>query len=399
MSYSPPKFEHEITLQLSRNESRCAIDDLDRQFGQLPVTFVSRYPSHTDLQSLIAERVDVSPDRIVVTAGGDEAIDRVMRITLAGKRKKIVTHAPSFEMVDIYAGNYGGTLETVEWLQGDFPVQSLISKIDSHTALVVVVSPNNPTGSSLTVEQILAIAIAARSSGCRLLVDNAYIEFADQDLTNELTKIDDLMIVRTFSKAWGLAGLRVGYLIAPDAEFAASIRNASGPFPVSAVSLETARLAMSNYQAQMAANVAMIKIMRDLVTSLVIACGGKPSPSQGNFVLAEFPNAEATRAGLAEDGVGVRKFVDSELLANRLRITCPTSPAEFLQLANHFVGSITLISNNKRLTSGSPAKRNTSCRLRQKFPIPHDQSTNQMRRSPAPGHQIVKPKRQILTCN
>jgi len=100
------------------------------------------------------------------------------------------------------------------------------------------------------------------------------------------------MIVRTFSKAWGLAGLRVGYLIAPDSQYATTIRNSSGPFPVSAVSLETARRALADYQPQMKSNLMSVRSIRGLVTDLITACGGKPFPSQGNFVLAEFPDAE-----------------------------------------------------------------------------------------------------------
>ncbi len=333
MSYSPPKFKNEITLQLSRNESRCAIDDLENQLASLGPNFVTRYPDHRPLQSQIGNWIGVDSDRIVVTAGGDESIDRVMRIALAGDRKKIVSHQPSFEMVDIYAANYGGELDAVDWLEGEFPVESLIAEIDSETAMVVVVSPNNPTGGWIPIAQILQIAAVAGQYGCRLLVDNAYVEFADENPTTELMANENIMIVRTFSKAWGLAGLRVGYLIAPDAEFAETIRNASGPFPVSAVSLETARRAMTQYQQAMATNVSTIRTMRSLVDQLVTGCGGKPHSSQGNFILAEFDDADSTWTGLAEDGVGVRKFPGSQLLKNRLRITCPTTPAEFLQLA------------------------------------------------------------------
>ena len=66
MAYSPPEFEHEITLHLSRNESRCVIDDLQKRLGQLPGQFVSRYPSHVDLQELIAHHVGVAPERRLV---------------------------------------------------------------------------------------------------------------------------------------------------------------------------------------------------------------------------------------------------------------------------------------------------------------------------------------------
>ena len=332
-SYKPPEFKNEISLQLSRNESRCAIDDLDKQLGNLGAKYVSRYPSHGELQTLIGEWVGVDGDRIVVTAGGDDSIDRIMRTSITKERCKVVTHAPSFEMVDIYCHNYGGSVETVEWLDGDFPATSLIAKIDNSTAIVVITSPNNPTGGFVAVEDIAKVNVAAKKAGAKLLVDNAYIEFADHDSTSELIRDDNIMIVRTFSKAWGLAGLRVGYLIAPNAEYATTIRNASGPFPVSAVSLETARRALSDYQSQMNANVTAIRTIRGLVTNLVSACGGKPFPSQGNFVLAEFDDTDKIWDGLAEDGIGIRKFTGNPLLNNRVRITCPVIPSDYLKLA------------------------------------------------------------------
>jgi imidazoleglycerol phosphate dehydratase HisB/histidinol-phosphate/aromatic aminotransferase/cobyric acid decarboxylase-like protein len=331
--YKPPEFKNEITLQLSRNESCSAMHDLEEQLGSLGAEFVSRYPSHIALQELLGRWLRVDGERIVVTAGGDDSIDRVMRICLVGERNKVVTHAPSFEMVDIYCKNYDGRLEHVEWVDGEFPEDDLIAKIDSQTAVVVITSPNNPTGGFVDVETILKVNAAAKSAGARLLVDNAYIEFADNDPTQSLVGDENIMIVRTFSKAWGLAGLRVGYLIAPDSEFAATIRNASGPFPVSAVSLETARRSLADYRHEMLDNVAMVKIMRGLVGDLIKFCGGKPFPSQGNFVFAEFENSEQIWAGLAEDGVGIRKFGDSTLLKSRVRITCPTEPVGFLQLA------------------------------------------------------------------
>ena len=332
-SYQPPEFHNEITLQLSRNESKCAIDDLEEQLGSLGAAFVSRYPSQVALQNLIGELVGVSGERIVVTAGGDESIDRVMRSVLDANRNTVLTHAPSFEMVDIYCKNLGGRLKTVDWVEGEFPVDDFIEKIDDETAIVVITSPNNPTGGSVSTESILEINQAAKKVDAKLLVDNAYIEFSDHDPTPSLVADDNIMVVRTFSKAWGLAGLRVGYLIAPNEEFATSIRNAAGPFPVSAISLETARRSIAHYRCQMQANVEVIKTMRSLVTDLVRHCGGRPFASQGNFVLAEFPDIEMVWDGLAKHGIGVRKFTGNELLKNRIRITCPAEPAEFLQLA------------------------------------------------------------------
>ena len=288
MAYNPPKFENEITLQLSRNESTCAIPEP----GSLDAELIRQYPSHQSLQQLIGHHVGVDHERIVVTAGGDDAIDRIMRTSISGKRNQIVTHAPSFEMLDIYSQQYSGEMNTVAWVEDDFPATELLNKIDPQTALVVITSPNNPTGGVVSTDTILKISQAAKETGVRLLVDNAYIEFADCDPTIELIADPNIMIVRTFSKAWGMAGLRVGYLIAPDAQLATTIRNAAGPFPVSSISLETARRGLSDHQQTMLANVEAVQTHRRLVSDLVTVCGGKPLPPQGNFVLARFDDAE-----------------------------------------------------------------------------------------------------------
>ena len=153
--YKPPEFKNEITLQLSRNESQSAIDNLDEQLGSLGAEFVSRYPNHVALQNLIGKWVGVDVDRIVVTAGGDDSIDRVMRTSLTKERTSVVTHAPSFEMIDIYCGNYNGKVNVVQWIDGEFPADDLIAKIDSATALVVITSPNNPTGGLVDLKTCL----------------------------------------------------------------------------------------------------------------------------------------------------------------------------------------------------------------------------------------------------
>ena len=311
MAYDPPKFKNEISLQLSRNESRCAIEALSETLGGLDEDFVVRYPSHIALQDLIGQWVGVDSNRIVVSAGGDDSLDRIMRTMLTDSRNKVVSHAPSFEMIDIYANNYGGTVDAVEWLDGDFPTDQLIAKIDDSTGVVIVVSPNNPTGGFVSKADVLKIADAAAKHDAKMLLDNAYIEFADDETRIEHNNV---MILRTLSKAWGLAGLRVGYLIAPDEATATKIRDAAGPFPVSAVSLETARIAMTDHQPTMRTNIDRIKAFRPQLAALLQEGGGKPLPSEGNFLLCEFDDAEKIWDELASDGIAVRKFVGSPLV-------------------------------------------------------------------------------------
>ena len=114
-AYSTPAFKHEIDLRLSGNESQCVIPDLAAYWRQLDSRFVSQYPSHQALQNLIGDWVRVDATRIVVTAGGDDSIDRIVGTLVSETRNKVVTHAPSFEMVSIYTDNYGGSLDVESW--------------------------------------------------------------------------------------------------------------------------------------------------------------------------------------------------------------------------------------------------------------------------------------------
>ena len=332
MAYNPPKFENEIDLHLSANESACPIDDLASVLAD-QADIVSRYPNHMPLQNAIASFVGVDASRIVITAGGDDSIDRVMRNSITDSRKKIVCHQPSFEMIRIYGAMYGGQLNATTWLDGEFPIDDFVSKIDSDTAIAVVVSPNNPTGGLIPVDQILKVADAAKEHGARLLVDFAYIEFADSDPTSKLASHPNISMVRTFSKALGLAGLRVGYLVASDADYATTIRDSNGPYPVSSLSLETARRAIEDHDGSMESNIERIKSIRGLLDKVIVDCGGETIPSQGNFILARFEDAQSIWSSLAGDGIAVRIFPNSDLLKGMLRITCPANNGDMLRLA------------------------------------------------------------------
>jgi histidinol-phosphate aminotransferase len=336
MAYTPPQLEKPITLSLSRNESQPAIDNLSRQLQILSPEFIGRYPDHLALQNLIGQSLGIDAERIVVSAGGDDAIDRILRGSINPQRKKIVTHRPTFEMIEVYARNYGGVLDEVAWMEGQFPLDAILEKIDQQTATVVVVTPNNPTGGVISLNAVLAIADAARKFGVQLLVDHAYVEFADEDPTETLAGHGNINLVRTLSKAWGLAGLRVGYLIAAHREVAARMRSLAGPFPVSAVSLELARRALSHDRVLMEANVRQIMQNRSLLIELLKECGARPLPSQGNFVLAQFTSGEQAHLvwkELANDGIGVRKFAGPLELEGCLRITVPMAVGDYLALA------------------------------------------------------------------
>lgn len=329
--YRPPELSNEIQLQLSRNEST-SILPTETWAGVSPEC-VSRYPSMEPLQLALADFLDVASDRIVISAGGDDALERAIRLAIADGSPEILSHEPSFEMIDIYTLNHGGNRRQIRWDDGPFPTEAFLNQFSADTGLAIVVSPNNPTGQTVATDDLLRIADQAQSSGAFLLVDNAYIEFADEDPSQALFSHPNILVLRTFSKAWGMAGLRTGYLIAPNAKIARRLRNATGPFPVSGLSLELAELAIRSSREAMRNQVNRIKHYRGELTRMLRQLGVDVGDSQGNFLLLKSNAVENGWRTLGASGIATRIFPDNALLKNRIRITVPSQAADLLHLA------------------------------------------------------------------
>ena len=330
--YTTVGFDQPMRLRLNLNESVCVLENPLEELGNLDVDSLSRYPSRHQLTEAIATEVGVDSDRVVVTAGADQAIERIIRRCLAADRNVVLTHTPSFKMIDIFTGNSGGQLQQIGWLNEGFPVNEFVEAFTEDVALVVLVTPNNPTGNVIKVSDLKTIAAAAHKKQIPVLVDLAYVEFADENPISILKELPNVVVCRTFSKAFGLAGLRVGYLVAPDSATALEYQAESGPFPVSGVSLALAYRAMmqTEFRSRL---VSIVRNSRIRLCELVTACGGVAQPSQGNFVFAEFEDAAQIWQKLVDQGVLIRKFEDAGLLENWLRITCPVNSSDELHFA------------------------------------------------------------------
>lgn len=312
----------EPILRLHRNESRTTLNP--QFFAALEAQDWQRYPDASALAASLAKKLAVDPNRVVITAGGDEGIDRAIRRALRGTRRKVLTHSPAFDMFPIYTQNANGEFVGINWLDGDFPTDEFLRQIDADTALVILVSPNNPTGRAIAREAWEKVLDRTRRLQIPVLADLAYIEYATESPAEALLNDPQVTIVRTFSKAWGLAGLRVGYLIAPDLQTADELRAMGGPFPVSGVSLSLAQLALETQSPLMHQHVLLTRQLRQALSELLKAAGAQPLPSEGNFVLAHWNHAGHVAEALRAKNIWVRTFAPPHPLAgNWMRITCP----------------------------------------------------------------------------
>lgn len=329
--YTPPARDPRITLTLDNNEG-APIDAtiLDVLQGIDPEA-LARYPDQTALEAQIAESFGVDPSRVVITNGGDDAIDRVCRAKL-DPGDVMLTHSPGFVMIPRWAQLAGATNRTVDWLECEFPRDAFLDAIDDSVRLVSLISPCNPSGAVVPTDDILAIAEKCRSVGAVLMLDQAYIEFADEDPIGSVIDFANVVIVRTFSKAMGGAGLRVGFAIASE-RIATWLRTVGGPYPVSSLSIAIAG-AIFGRRGERASIITQTRANRGTLIEQLRNQGILVLDSQANFVLARFDDAAVVHAQLLDQGISVRRFHTGSDIDQYLRITVPADAAQLNQLLN-----------------------------------------------------------------
>ena len=319
------------TLKLDSNEGPLPPAALLEALAGLDPETLRRYPDTSALEATLAGRVGVAAERVIVTAGADDAIDRVCRAYL-GVGRTMLLPEPTFEMLHHFAKLAGGTLSRVHWggACGEFPLAAFLDRLDEEPAVIAIVSPNNPTGATASADDVRSLAQAAPSA--LLLLDHVYGEYADADLTAGVIDLPNVVVLRTLSKAWGLAGCRIGYAIgAPDV--VATLRAAGAPYPVAAPSVALALRQLADGEAALRTHVARVRVERTALGARLRDLGLEPLPSQANFILAECGvRAPFLTAALAALGVAVRTFPNRPGLGSALRITLPGSTPEFKRL-------------------------------------------------------------------
>ena len=326
-AYLPPTFSSVIDLDLSRNEGSTQAGELLATVTD-PDRVVSRYPDIGELRTRLAALNGVGPEQVLVTAGGDDALHRCF-LSLIEEGSNIVTTTPTFEMIPRYAHQRRVLITEVEWWSDPFPLDEMTGTVNSVTSAILVVSPNNPTGSVITETDLAGLAEAAPL----VVLDAAYTEFADQDLTPVALRLGNVVVIRTLSKAYGLAGLRVGYLLASP-EVVARCAAYGSPFPVSALSASLAVARLDRPPSELADFIDRVCRERDDLGALLVQLGARPLPSQANFVLASCADAAGLVDRAAAMGVALRRFPGRPGLESAVRITLPGNPVAFERLVD-----------------------------------------------------------------
>ena len=322
-AYRVPRHPAPVDLDLRGNEGAVPDEALLQTLSGVDV--LRRYPDAGPVRRRLAARFGVAEERVLVTAGGDDALDRLCRAVLEPGRSLLLP-TPGFEMTRRYAQLAGAVVVEVPWPGAGFPVEAVCAAVDGGTGLVALTSPNNPTGATIPWEDVVAVCAAAAAVGAVVLLDLAYVEFADADPTAAALALDNVVVVRTVSKAWGLAGIRVGCALGP-ARVLAWMAAAGAPYAVSAPSLALAAAALDAGDDALVGFVDGVREGRAALARALAGAGCDVVPSEANFVFARSPRAAWLADGLAGLGIGVRTFPTQPGLGDALRIAVPpTAP-------------------------------------------------------------------------
>jgi len=272
------------------------------------------------LVATLAEFLDVAPNQIVIGNSSDDALETVARVFLRGG-ENAVSVTPTFVMYRVITNNLGHKFIEVP-LKEDFSLDpdDILNACERSTHICFLCSPNNPAGNQFPVEQVKTLA--ERFDGL-LVIDEAYVEYAPCSIVSLTKEYENLVVLRTFSKAFGLAGLRIGYAVASP-EIASALRRIQLPYNVNTVSLELALRVLKRLDLVRAA-VEKVKIERArLIEAMRHISGVLPYPSDSNFILFRTAKeARRIRDDLAERAILIR-YYDSPGLENYLRVTVGT---------------------------------------------------------------------------
>ncbi|MCW4015278.1 MAG: histidinol-phosphate transaminase [Candidatus Bathyarchaeota archaeon] len=272
----------------------------------------------------ISDFLGLSPSEVAVANGADEVMDLLMKVFVR-KGSKVMVAEPTFPMYTFFAELYGGKEVTV-MLKEDFSldVDAILNKVDKQTRLLFVCSPNNPTGNQFRESDIKRLLNEFKGI---VVVDEAYVDFASGSVIDWIPDYDNLAVLRSFSKAFGLAGLRLGYLVSSK-QVINYVQRVVGPFNVNSVTQQTVALALQNWNYFKEQLDLVVNEREWLMENLKQIDGLKPYPSDANFILFKVTAANLSSATLTEQlekrNVLVKDRGQLPLLENCIRVTVGT---------------------------------------------------------------------------
>ena len=295
-------------------------------FQEFEELHLNRYPDphQVDLRNAVATLLNVDANKLFFGVGSDEIIDLLIRIFCEPKEDIVMLLEPTYGMYKVACDI--NAVETVAPLLND-SFQIDFAEVEKYYSdkvkIIFVCSPNNPTGNLLNKNDILRLCKTYNSI---VVVDEAYIDFseASASLINEVENYSNLVVMRTFSKAWGLAGVRLGFCVANE-EIISYLFKVKAPYNINALTRYAVLNSIRNEEKKEKVVTAIInerfRVENELKNMKQIT---KVHPSDANYLLIRLPNAKEVQKQLAENGIIIRDRSSQPKLNDCLRITVGT---------------------------------------------------------------------------
>lgn len=321
MEYHPPLGSRDV-LRLDFNENTLACSPKVREaLARISAGDLTRYPERQPVEAIVAAHLGLAAEQLALTNGVDEAI-HVLFETFLEAGDELLLPVPTYTMYEVYASATDARVVPVQASDDlQFPFEPLLASITPQTKIIAIANPNSPSGSVATRAQL--VEIARRGPHAVFLVDEAYFHFHGETVIDLVGTVPNLVVARTFSKAYGLAGLRLGLLAGP-VELMRWLRRVLSPYSVNSLALACLPPALED-SAYLDWYVREVLEARLEFEAALDAVGIRRWPSRANFILVEIgpQHAEFVRRMRAA-GVLVRDRSNDPGCDGRVRITIGT---------------------------------------------------------------------------
>jgi histidinol-phosphate aminotransferase len=314
-------------------------DANENSLGSVTTSILNRYPDpyQLNVKRKIAEFKEIEVEQLFLGNGSDEAIDLLIRLFGEPSKDNIIICPPTYGMYGVSAVLNNIAIKKIN-LDSNFQLnlEGIQKNIDSRTKIIFICSPNNPTGNLIHSEDI---RILLKSFEGIVVIDEAYIDFADEpSWVTQLNKYPNLIVLQTFSKAWGLAGLRLGMAIASK-EIIALMNAIKPPYNINLLTQQQALLALENTSI-LEQYISKIKENKNLLIKeiLKLSIVQHIYPSDSNFILVKFERSDSVFEHLIANKLITRLRNKEPLCGDAIRITIGTESenAKLLECLNSF---------------------------------------------------------------
>lgn len=324
-SYQVASYYQSWDMKLDANENYIGPStNVLKAIKEISPEKICLYPCYGKIYDRLAQIYALDKENFVLTNGADEALSAIIN-TYVNKNGNVLSVTPSFTMPKLYTKLIGANYIEIpykdKWI---YPIEDVLTKINDNINALIITTPNNPTGEIVSEEFIRKIL--DKATNIPVIIDETYSNFCAISNIKLINEYDNVIIVKSFSKDYALAGLRLGYIVS-NSQNVQYIKKVLSPYNVNAIAIEAAIAALDDSQ-YIQSVVNEITLTREFLSDELTKAGFLVYPSNSNFILVDFGLHKSLILNmLKENKIIVKDYSNNELLKTCLRITLPTLSA------------------------------------------------------------------------